>query len=61
MALVATGELVNANSDAAAEAVGVFMVVLAGRAAIHTCILFRPGRAQPFLAAARRRNPGSGA
>jgi hypothetical protein len=56
VALVATGGLVNANSDAAAEAVGVFMVVLAGCAAIHTCILFRPGRAQPSLAAARQRN-----
>jgi hypothetical protein len=57
VALVATGGLVNANSDAAAKAV-VVMVVLAGCAAIHTCILFRPGRAQPFLAAAQ---PGSGA
>ena len=56
VALVATAGLVNANSDAAAEAVGVFMAVLAGCAAIHTCILFRPGRAQPSLAAARRRN-----
>lgn len=56
VALVATGVLVNPNSDAAAEALGAFMVVLAGCAAIHTCILFRPGRAQPALAAARRRN-----
>jgi DNA uptake protein ComE-like DNA-binding protein len=56
VALVATGVLVNPNSDAAAEALGAYMVVLAGCAAIHTCILFRPGRAQSALAAARRRN-----
>jgi hypothetical protein len=56
VALVATLGLVNANSDTGAAAGGVFMVVLAGCAAIHTCILFRPGRAQPSLEAARRRN-----
>jgi DNA uptake protein ComE-like DNA-binding protein len=56
VALVAAGELVNVNTDAAAETAGAFMIVLAGCAAIHTCILFRPGRAEPSLAAARRRN-----
>lgn len=54
--LVAAGVLVNPNSGAAAEALGAGMVVLAGCAAIHTCILFRPGRARPALATARRRN-----
>lgn len=54
--LVATLSLVDPNSDAAAEALGAFMVVLAGCAAIRTCILFRTARTQPALAAARRRN-----
>jgi hypothetical protein len=53
--LVVTGGLLNPNSDAAAEAFG-GMIVLAGCAAIHTWILFRPGRGQPSLAGARRRN-----
>jgi len=59
VALVATGVSVNPDSNAAAGALGTFMIVLAGCAAIHACILFRPGRArpaQPALAAARRRN-----
>ena len=56
-ALVTTATLVNANnSNAAAEALGLFMIVLAGGAATHACILFRPGRAQPSLEAARRHN-----
>jgi len=57
-ALVTTARLanVNANNNAAA-ALGLFMIVLAGGAATHACILFRPGRAQPSRAeAAWRRN-----
>jgi DNA uptake protein ComE-like DNA-binding protein len=56
VALVATLALVNANSDAEAAAGGLFMTVLVGCAAIHACILFRPGRARLSLEAARRRN-----
>ena len=54
--LVAAELLVNTNSDAAAKAAGLFVLVLVVGAAIHACILFRPGRAQPSLGAARRRN-----
>ena len=56
-ALVTTARLanVNANNNAAA-ALGLFMIVLAGGAATHACILFRPGRAQSSLEAARRGN-----
>ena len=54
--LVVTGVFVNPYSDAAAGAFGAFSIVLAGCAAVHACILFRPGRARPASAAARRRN-----
>ena len=56
VALVATGVSVNPNGDAAAAALGAFSIALAGCAAVHACILFRPGRARPASAAARRRN-----
>jgi len=56
VALVVTANLVDANSDAATAAFGGFMVVLAVCAAIHACILFRPGRTQPSLAAAAARD-----
>jgi len=50
------GVSVNPNGDAAAAALGAFNIALAGCAAVHACILFRPGRARPAPAAARRRN-----
>jgi hypothetical protein len=56
VALVAAAGLssgMNANSNAA-EAVGGFIIVLAVGAAIHACILFRPGRVRPSREAARR-------
>ena len=56
VALVATGVSVNPNGDAAAAALGAFSIALAGCAAVHACILFRPGRARPTPAAGRRRN-----
>lgn len=61
VALVVAGTLVDANSDANSDAgttaLGGFMFALAVCAAIHACILFRPGRARLSLAeAAWRRN-----
>jgi hypothetical protein len=56
VALVATLALVDVNSDAGAAAVGGFQLLLAGCAAIHACVLFRPGRAQPSPEAAWQRN-----
>lgn len=55
VALVIAVSLVDVNSDAGTTGVGVFGIALAVCAAIHAGILFRPGRAEPALAAAARR------
>ena len=56
VALITTARLVNSNSVWAGVA-GPLIIALGICAAIHACILFRPGRAQPSRAeAAWRRN-----
>ena len=56
VALIAAVGLVNTDSGWG-DAVGVLMVALATCAAIHACILFRPGRDQsPRVSADRQRN-----